>query len=329
MSEFYVGMNITIPVAYRDQTCITGITGQNLQMYAVAKANVTGAAVTRIEQVLELNPQAGDAPLSDWKDGQLISIPSVGEWVRLDGVTATTSQTTNPDQITITPPPDLPGTPGFIVGAYYVIGASFSTPTKCIAVNGQTVTMAADSQATETAAKVDFATDGLTRIVRGGGTSSLLIDAIDTPNAPATNVAIEHADAGVDMLSGCSVQNSVIGSNWVNPQGFQGLAIAIRGNHGNWVPTNANTWSVYNSRVFHCRNGLYVVGVDANVGMACGVNSLQSRQWSFLDHCQNSNNYVTCHADGGFGWIAPDRAAGPTLFGCYTEGGTVCRIGWE
>jgi hypothetical protein len=141
------------------------------------------------------------------------------------------------------------------------------------------------------------------------------------------NVAIEHADAGVDMLSQCSVQNCVIGSNWVNPGGFQGPAIAIRGNGKNWVPTNANLWSVYNTRVYYCRNGLYVVGADANVGMACGVYSVQSRQWSFIDLSQNSNNYVTCHADGGFGWIAPDRAAGPTLFGCYTESGTVCRIG--
>jgi hypothetical protein len=46
-----------------------------------------------------------------------------------------------------------------------------------------------------------------------------------------------------------------------------------------------------------------------------------------VDLSQNSNSYVTCHAEHGHscGWLAMNTA--PTLFGCYTEGGTVCRIG--
>jgi hypothetical protein len=115
-------------------------------------------------------------------------------------------------------------------------------------------------------------------------------------------------------------------------QGFWGPAIAIRGDNGMPGGPNCNNWSVYNTNEKNCRNALYIMGSDANAGLAYSVHSHHGRtadfrplQWSFADFSHIGNAFVACHTDGGSGWIAVNTSS--ILFGCYAEQGTINRIG--
>jgi hypothetical protein len=152
------------------------------------------------------------------------------------------------------------------------------------------------------------------------------------PNAPATSVPISHADAAFDLLSLATIQNCTIGSVLVNA-GFVGPGVAVRGDHSNLAPSNTNTWAVIQSRFYHNKHAIYIMGVDSNVGKVWGVDSVQGNQttvngFSFLDFSQTGTTFLTCHCSGGFGWIGyPDTASSSTLLGCYIEGGTTSVFG--
>ena len=158
----------------------------------------------------------------------------------------------------------------------------------------------------------------------GGSTSTLTIDSGDASRS-VSGIPIIHADAGVDLLSQSAITRCSIGNTFGG--GFQGPAIAIRGNHANSPKTNANSWLVSNTRCLGCRNAIFDVGVDTNSGVAVNVVGVQTAQWNFVDLSQTGVTFVTCHVHGGYGWIGIDSQASSNLFGCYAEEGSASSLG--
>jgi hypothetical protein len=324
MTAFSIGQILIIPGAFPNPASsypasISKIVGQRLYTTSPCQAAVVGASVTTSEYLVSLSPSGGDETLSAWKTGQMALFPGVGQWIILTGVLCATS--TGSPTVTVSPPDLFPGnTPGINIGDYYVIGTSFPTPTKCIAITGTTVTMASNSLATESAAQIQVTMGLPFRITKGGGTANLTVDGEIGLHA-LNNMKLEHWDCGIDMKSASIIKDVTVLNS-------KGAAVAVRASHGNIMPSNANTWVINNLRSYFCHHGVWAEGVDANVGTVQGWNVAGvGDSWGYTDFTQTGVLYTSTHCSGVLGWLAPERIGGPTLIAAYAEGGCFSSIG--
>lgn len=76
--------------------------------------------------------------------------------------------------------------------------------------------------------------------------------------------------------------------------GFGGDGIHIEGaTHNGRV---ADLWKIYNTTIQHCRNGLFIHGSDAHVGIATLLNTISNRKYGICDCGQLGNTFISCHS---------------------------------
>lgn len=131
--------------------------------------------------------------------------------------------------------------------------------------------------------------------------------AVSSPTHQAGDASIiRHLTLMGDWVSG-NVNNSMHGIQMraaahvehVNIYGFRGDGIHVFAAAGGGAGSegNANQFSIRNTSVNRCRNGLFVDGPDANAGQVNLCDFSSNRRWGVLDSSFLGNTYVACHAD--------------------------------
>lgn len=111
-------------------------------------------------------------------------------------------------------------------------------------------------------------------------------------------------------------------------QKWEGDAVRIVANSGGVPQGEASSFGI--DRVFTqlCRNGLYVDGGDANIGLILGLSAVSNRQWGVWDSSFLGNVYIGCHSSGNGLW--GDGTAGkPASATSYSGNRYFVKVGQE
>lgn len=251
----------------------------------------------------------------DFTDGQLVAIEGVGQKCTLAETLATT--TNGSPTVTLSSTGDQ--TPTMRIGQYILIPTAFPDPTKITNVVGTTLTMESNAASTEVGAIVKYCSSLITRIVSGGGTTTWTIDGYGSVSK--TGAVITHADTAIDILNLTHCVRVSVGDT--GGHSFAGAAFTLRGDHANQpATTGVNLSTLTNCRSYANRHAVYALGADTN-DCYFHVQSHQATDWCFVDISHLGNTYVSCHGDGGNGFITQDATGcACTYIGCYLEGGT-------
>src|SRR5262249_3400809 len=106
---------------------------------------------------------------------------------------------------------------------------------------------------------------------------------------------------------------------------FPGAGFLVLGHGSGLVPKEiADSFTISDSMVSFCRNGVACIGADAQAGHIERVDGFQCSQWAFMDLSQAGNAWLGLKCDGGYGAISYTSA----VFGfSYTEEGTMHSYG--
>jgi len=116
--------------------------------------------------------------------------------------------------------------------------------------------------------------------------------------------------------------SAVVHLQGVNVIGFpqDGIHIAATSLSGTGL---ANLWSIRDCRsVDNGRDGLHVIGDDANAGLAQVMDCSDNGRWGYYDGSALGNTYVACHAASNVrgSYKSVGNSAQCTYIGCYLEG---------
>ncbi len=256
----------------------------------------------------------------DFADGQVIAIEGMGHQVTIaEHVADTTigSPTVSLSSL------GTSGVAPFRIGTYIKIGTAFPDPTLVINRVGDVLTLASNAATSLTAHTFQWCAPLISRIVSGGGTTTLVVAGYAGSASGAC--VIRHADTGVIAENKTRCHRIAVGDPFGHT--FPGAAFTVLGDHANVPATNANQSEFLDCESYGNRFAYFAVGADSNV---CTVRivSVQCFDWSFVDLSHLGNLYTACHVDGGNGFLSQDALGCAACYvGCYGEGGTVSSLG--
>jgi hypothetical protein len=278
-------------------------------------------ATTGTASVTALSATVTVTAAGDFVNGQVVSFDGAGNRVTLQEVTAATTSGSNQVVLTSTGDQAI----GLNPGEYVIIGTAYTAPTRVTAwdLGTLTATLASNAATTLSASAVKVCLPFYARIVSGGGTTTWTIDTVLLPFTMA-GVVVSHGDVAFDACNVARFNRVTVGDNG---QGFAGPAWLLRGSVADTPSSVTSLSSLWDCRTYTCKHALYVFGPDSNASLF-NIHSVGSTHWSIVDVSWLGNTYLTCHLDGGRGFISDDvPGCAATLVSCYTEAGTVDSYG--
>ncbi len=77
--------------------------------------------------------------------------------------------------------------------------------------------------------------------------------------------------------------------------GFGGNGIHIESST-NGTGKNTDLWKLNNIEIIYCKNGLFIIGPDSQVGVATSINTHSNKHYGICDCADLGNTFIACHS---------------------------------
>ncbi len=278
----------------------------------------------------------------DFKNGQVIRMRGAGGAVPMTGTAGSAAM----GSATLLLSGYSSNYRGIAVGSYLILGASWPTRTRVLAVNftgplATSLTMATTAAASSGAnTQISLCHDVIAQIETGGGTTTLTIASqaqdggghAPVPYSGTVGVddlTLEHADTAIYTKTVMSVLYSSLGTSG---QGFKGFGIVCRGSTADVPVANCDGVDLNNLYCINNLGAVYAADGDAN-----GVNCHQVRavqggradpSFCFVDGSGLGCTFDLCATDGGYGFLTGASGnCNSNITNSYVEGGSTNVFG--